>query len=45
MGGTRRTCGSRGTLRPLARKLPESLVEAKNVLSKSRCFSVLGLRM
>lgn len=28
IGGTRRTCGSRGTIRPLARKLLMSLVTA-----------------
>lgn len=45
MGRTRRTCGSRGTLRPLARKLLKSLAGAKNVSSKSPCFSRSWLYM
>lgn len=45
MGRTRRTCGSRGTLRPLARKLLKSLVVTKSASSKMLCFSRLRLNM
>lgn len=45
MGRTRRTCGSRGTLRPLARKLLKSLVVVKNASSKTLRYSRLWLHM